>query len=253
MRSINKAIDILELFLNNKDEMTLGEIAEAAGLNKATTSHILKTLTKRGYLRQREKRGKYFLGWIFVEYSATVKSKLKLRSVAVPHLRKLSNLAKEAVILAIWDGNNAIITETIHPTNIRYSPLRVIPDEGVKSPLHCTGVGKIILAARSDEERQMYFASKMNGHFTPNTITNIEDMQKHLAQVSQDGIAYDDEEYSLGVRSVAAGLKDSDGNVIGAVGILSPSVRLTFTDMRNMSDLVKKCALHISKELGYKG
>jgi DNA-binding IclR family transcriptional regulator len=253
MKSLNRAIDILEAFLNTKDEMTVGEIAKATGLNKATASHILKTLTKRGYLRQREKRGKYFLGWMFIEYSATIKDKLKLRSVAVPHLRKLSELVKESVILAIWDGNSAIITETIHPSYNKYSPLRVIPDEGVKSPLHCTGVGKIILAARSDEERQKYFNSKWYEPLTPNTITDTEEMQRHLAQVSQDGIAYDDEEYSLGVRSVAAGLKDSAGNVLGAIGILSPSAFLTSTDMRNMSDQVKKCALRISKELGYKG
>ena len=243
----------METFLSTKDEMTVGEIAAAAGLNKATTSHILKTLTKRGYLRQREKRGKYFLGWMFIEYSATVKDKLMLRSVAVPHLRKLSNHVKEAAILAIWDGNSAVITETIHPTYNKYSPLRVIPDEGVKSPLHCTGVGKIILAARSDEERRKYFASKFYEPLTSNTITDIEEMQRHLAKVSKEGIAYDDEEYSLGVRSVAAGLKDSAGNVLGAIGILSPTALLTLADMKDMSDQVKKCALNISRELGYKG
>ena len=253
MKSLNKALDILELFLSGEKEMALADIAVKSGLNKTTVSHIVKTLVKRGYMKQREKRGKYSLGTAFIEFSGAIKGSIKLRDVAIPHLVKLSRIAKESVILAVWDGKSAVTTETVHPIRKEYTPLKVVPDEGSKSPLHCTSIGKVILADMTEKELKEFFTSSKNRErFTPNTITNFNDMKSHLFLVKQEGIAFDDEEYSLGVRGVSAGLRDNGGNTVGAIAVLGPSVRLTRAQIRGLSGAVKNCALHISKELGYK-
>jgi IclR family transcriptional regulator, KDG regulon repressor len=254
MKSLNKALDILELFLSGEKEMALADIANKTGLNKTTVSHIVKALVKRGYMKQKEKRGKYSLGTTFIEFSGVIKGNIKIRDVALPHLVELSRIVKESVILAIWDGKSAILTETVHPIRVEYTPLKVVPDEGSKSPLHCTSIGKLILADMTEQKLKEFYRNRNNYHrFTPNTITTFNEMKRHLVAIKQEGIAFDDEEYAPGVRGVSAGLRDNEGNTIGAIGVLGPSVRFTHEKMRGLSGAIKNCALEISRELGYKG
>ena len=158
-------------------------------------------------------------------------------------------MVSESVIMAIWDGREAVITETFHATQ----SLKVVPDEGTKIPLHCTSSGKIILANMTDEEFERYYESKGLEFHTPNTITDINYLKKHITIVKQDGVGFDDEEYALGVRSLSAAIKNAEGRVLGSIGIIGPSVRLTRTKMKENIPLVKGCALEISREHGWKG
>jgi IclR family KDG regulon transcriptional repressor len=182
-----------------------------------------------------------------------IKGRIKLREVAIPHLVKLSRLVGESVILAVWDGREVVLTETVHPPGDTYRPLKVIPDEGTRSPLHCTSVGKIILATLTKEDLKRYFTSKSRERFTPNTIVDMSAMEKHLSLVRKEGIAYDDEEYTVGVRGISAALRNGEGKTVGAIGVLGPSVRLTRATMRGLSSALRDCALKVSKELGYQG
>ena len=252
MKSLAKALNILELFLTSQNEMSSTNISKLSGINKSTVCRISSKLVERGYLKQREKRGKYSLGTIFLEYSGVIKNRLRLRSIAVPYLIKLSQHLNESVMIAVWDKKDGVLTETFHETAYSNSPLRVIPDEGIAMPLHNSCLGKIILADFSEEELQSYFNSKRLERHTPNTITNINEMRNHLKSVRKKGIAFDDEEYSLGVRGVAAGLRDNEGKISGSIGVIAPSVRLTRAKMRELLPDVKGCAMEISRELGFK-
>jgi IclR family KDG regulon transcriptional repressor len=251
MKSLNKALDILELLLKNGNEMGLADIAEQSHLNKTTVNRILSTLVKRHYIKQREKRGKYFLGTVFFGFYGVLRSKLKIREIAVHHLIKLSKLVGESIILTVWDGKEAVHVETVHTEPNQYKPLRVIPNEIYRAPLHCSAIGKIILADMTEEELKQYFKEENPQNFTPNTITDIDDMKRHLVTVRRRGVAFDNEEYSIGVRSVSAGLRNDEGIIVGAIGVIGPSVRLARPAMKRMSPAVKNCALEISKELGY--
>ena len=253
MKSLTKALDILALFLDNQGEMALSEIAKLSGLNKTTVSRIVSTLVKHGYLKQKEKRGKYSLGTIYLSFSGVVKSRLQLRSIAVPYLSKLSQQVHESTIIAYGNGSEEVFTETFHDTSQPNSVLKIVPAEGTGMPLHSTATGKILLAYMSDEELEEYFNNKHLRRYTPNTITNINDMKNHLMIVRQEGIALDDEEFSLGVRGVAAGLRDSEGKIVGSFGVVAPSVRLTRAGMRELAPDVKSCAVEISRELGFRG
>jgi DNA-binding IclR family transcriptional regulator len=253
MKSLNKALDILELISKTGDEMSLSSISEQLNLNKTTVSRIISALVKRRYLKQREKRGKYFLGTIFFGFNGVLRSKIKIREIAVHHLVKLSKLVGESIVLTAWDGKEAVLAETIFTEPNQYKPLRVIPNEVYQAPLHCSAIGKIILADMTDEELEQYFKEENPQNFTLNTITDINDMKRHLKTVRRRGVAFDNEEYSIGVRSVSAGLRNHEGIIVGAIGVLGPSVRLTRFAMKKISPTVRDCALEISKELGYRG
>ena len=253
MKSLTKALGILDLFLDNQGEMALSQIAKLSGLNKTTVSRIVSTLVKHGYLKQKEKRGKYSLGTIYLSFTGVVKSKLRVRNIAITYLTKLSQQVHESALIAYGNGNEEVFTETFHDTSQPNSVLRVVPVEGTGMPLHSTSVGKVLLANMSDEELEKYLNNKHLRHFTPNTIVNIKDMKKHLKTVRQKGIAFDDEEFSLGVRGVATGLRDSEGKIVGAIAVVAPSVRLTRARMQELASDVTSCAVDISTELGFRG
>jgi IclR family KDG regulon transcriptional repressor len=251
MKSLAKTFDILELFLKDNYTLSVTEISSILKLNKTTVSRILSKLEKRGYLRQVEKRGKFVLGTIFLEFSGIVKSQLKLREIALPFLFELNRLVKESVIIAVWDRREEVITETFHETSYTESPLKVVPDEGISIPLFCTCLGKIILADMSEDELNDYFKSNSLGKRTPKTIIDIEKIKNQLVTIRKEAIAFDDEEYAIGVLGVASGIKDREGKIVGSVGILAPSARQSHAKMLKFSPVLKKFAYEISKQLGY--
>jgi DNA-binding IclR family transcriptional regulator len=120
-------------------------------------------------------------------------------------------------------------------------------------PLHCTGVGKAILAHLPEQELERFLSSNSLDSYTPNTITDPDELKRHLIAVRQEGVAFDEEEKELGVSNVAAVIKDSDGNVVATVGILGPTTRLTRQKIRECVPIIKSHALKISRALGYEG
>jgi DNA-binding IclR family transcriptional regulator len=129
--------------------------------------------------------------------------------------------------------------------------LRIVPDEGVSLSLYNTSLGKILLANMSENELDKYLDSKVLVPNTPNTITNKQELKKQLTQIKKDGIAYEDEEYSPGVRAIGAGIKDAEGNTVGAITVIAPSIRLDRARMKELEPVVRDYAQKISRDLGY--
>ena len=249
MKSLNKALDVLEVLLNlGGSEIRLSEIAQLSGLNKATVSRIVSALVKRGYMHQVERRGKYVLGTKFLDFSAIIKQKNRIKDVAMPHLIKLNRLVEEAAALFGIDGERAIFVEEVHS---KY-PLKITPDPTFSVPLYCTGIGKILLANKTAQELEKYFNNTDIRAFTPNTITEFNHLKSHLMTVTKEGVAYDDEEFSPGFRMVAAGIRDANERLIAGIGVMGPSARLTRSKMKEIAPYVKYCAMEISMDLGYR-
>jgi DNA-binding IclR family transcriptional regulator len=253
MKSLSKALDILELFWRHQDEISLTEMSALSGYNKTTIYRIVSTLVKRGYLQQEKRRGKYSLGTVFLEFSGIIKGKVKIRDIAIPHLIELSRLVNESVLIAVWDGKDGVFTETFHETSYSNGPLKVIPEEGTSIPLHCTSMGKIIIANMTGDEFDRYFKDKKLESRTPNTVVDINVLRQQLLNIKREDIAYDDEEYSLGVRGVSSGIRNDHGKIVGAICIIGPSVRLSLATLKNLAPTVQKYAMRISRELGYHG
>lgn len=252
MNTLDKALNILELFLSPEEspqeEISLTELAKLSGFNKSTVKRMVSILVRRGYLKQREKGGKYSLDTKFLDFSGVIKRRSKIRDKAIPYLLKLAQLTRESVILSILDGQYAAYNETIPSEHA----LKIVPDEGTKVPLYCTGVGKIFLASMTEPEVENYINSTKLESYTANTITNPDYLKAHIAIITKEGIAFEEEEFVLGIRNVAAGIRNSEGKTVAAVGVLGPSVRLSRQHMTEIAPDVKKCASEISKELGYK-
>lgn len=250
MKSLNKALDVLEIFLDVAGtEMRLSELAQLTGLNKATVSRIVAALVKRGYMNQVERRGKYVLGTKFLNFSAVIKQRNKIRDIAMPHLGKLNQLVEESVALFSLDGGRAVFVEEVHT---KY-PLRIVPDPTSAVPIYCTAIGKIFLADKTAQDLEEYLQHTDIRAYTPNTITDLNRFKSHLRTVAKEGVAYDDEEFYSGLRMVAAGIRDTEEKLVAGIGVMGPSVRLTVARMKEIAPDVKHCAMEISMDMGYRG
>jgi IclR family acetate operon transcriptional repressor len=249
MKSLNKALDILEVFVDlGGGEIRLSELAQLTGLNKATVSRIVSALVKRGYMSQVERRGKYILGAKFLNFGAVIKQKNRIKDIAMPHLVKLNQLVEESVALFSLDREKAVFIEEVHSKYI----LRLPPDTTAMPPLYCTAIGKILLASKAARELERYLHNTDIKAYTPNTITDLNRLKSQLMTVAKEGVAYDDEELYPGFRSVAAGIRDAEERLVAGVGVQGPSVRFTRAIMKEIAPDVKHCAMAISIDLGYR-
>jgi len=248
MKSLIKAIDVLEAFLNMDEEVPLSVIAKESGLDKSTVNRIVYTWVSRGYLSQSEKRGNYSLGTKFLDFSGLKKKRSSIRNIALPHMKKLAENTRETIILSVLNGHFATNNEVI-PSNY---PLKIVPDEGSSAPLYCSGAGKILLSNMSKQDIDDYVNTTELKEHSPNTITHPDILRSHLMKVAKEGIAFDDEENIPGVRNVAAGIRNADHKVVAAVGVLGPSTRLTKSKLTEIAPAVMECALEISRDLGYR-
>jgi DNA-binding IclR family transcriptional regulator len=248
VKIFNKSIVVLDLFLDTESELSLQDIAKLSSLNKSTARRIVLSLIECGFLKQSKRRGKYSLGMKFLDYTQALKKHNPIMDIAEPYLNEINQIINETVSLALWDGRNAVICQSIYPTH----PLKVTSYEGTMAGLHFSSLGKAIMAEMPEEELNQRFSNNFK-QYTQNTITDINDLKKHLMIVRQEGAAIDDEEGFVGVRGIAATLKNNEGAVIGALNILGPSIRLTRERIRECVPIVKEYALKISKALGYTG
>jgi DNA-binding IclR family transcriptional regulator len=251
MKSLKKSLDILNLFLSQNTELTLGEISKLSGLNSSTASRIVAVLVKYNYLKHRERKGKYSLGPIYLYFSRIFNSRTAVKRIIIPHLTKLSQQLNEPCVFAFENGIQGFFPERISDPSLQNKLLIVAPSEGRSIPLHCTSIGKIFLANVSEKDLQKYFKSNSLERYTPKTITDVNKMNDQLIEIKQKGVAFDKEEFELGVCGIAAKLVDSEGELIGAIGITSPSIRLNRANIKKITPLVKNCAMEISRELGF--
>jgi DNA-binding IclR family transcriptional regulator len=249
INSIEKAFRILDIFLDTgDDEIRLSELAKLSGLHLATVNRIASLLVKLGYLNQVDPRGKYLLGPKFLMFNSITEKKGKLSNIAMPHLIKISELTGETTAIFYWDGRNLVYVDEVQKKH----PLNVDTKSRVNVPLYCTGGGKIVLADKTEQELEEYLENADMQAYTPNTITDHARLKSHLAQVARDDIAYDNEEYIVGVREVVAGFRDVTGRIAGYIGVTVPSARATEEYLGKIAPHLKQSAVDISKQLGYR-
>lgn len=248
-QTVQRALDILQVLLDNNGEASLSEISRSSGLSISTVYRIVSVLLENGYIIHADGRGKYLIGAKFLEFGNVVKSALKIEDVARPFMQKLQQLSNESVHISRSHGTEMSYLEIIHTSQI----LRVVPVIGTKVPLHCTAAGKVFLAQLGKADRQKLFEKgKPLKSYTKNTITDINELNKQLEIVKRNGVAIDGEECVPGITDVAAPVIDSDGNLAACIGIFIPSPRATKKKIASLVSMVKKSALEISHAIGYR-
>jgi DNA-binding IclR family transcriptional regulator len=249
IQSIERAADVLELFLTSTPELSIKEMSDRLNLSKSTVHGIIKTLEHRGYLQQNPDDLKYRLGIRLLELGNYVGKHLDIGRIARPIIRELVDDLNETVHLVTLQRNELIYIEKVEGP----SALTIYSHIGKRAPFHCTGVGKAILSKLSEEEVDRILSSASLEAFTEFTTTNIEDIKKLLPTIREQGYAVDDEEIELGLKCIAAPIFNNKGNVIASISCAAPKVRLDEKRLPKVIKGIKNAAAEISKGLGYRG
>jgi DNA-binding IclR family transcriptional regulator len=248
MSTIRKALKVLQVFLDNKSQLSVSELANYSELNINAVYRITSLLREEGFLSQQNKRGKYAPGPKFLEFGNLARDMLNLEDLSRPYMTKLNNLIDENIHMALLDSQKAVIIANIDGKQ----KLRIVTEVKDDLPAYCTGVGKVLLAYMTDVELDRYFTKTPKLHnYTPNTVTDPDEIKKSLLKAKQQGFAMEREEYTAGIVGIAAPVKNEIGRVVAALGILIPEPRATKKREAELIPLVMSTATEISNALGY--
>lgn len=248
VQSVERALSIIEILAENREPMSLGDVAVKSGLKPSTAHRLLGTLIYRGFVEQNQD-GRYGLTMKLFHIGNSVASAIDLRQVARPFMRELQEKTNETVNLAVLEQGEVVYVDQLESNNIVV--VRMFARAGSRGPAYCTGSGKVLLAGLDDEELDRYLKNTQFQRFTSDTITDPNMMYKELQRVRRDGYAMDLGERDEGVRCVAAPIKDHRGKVIAALSVSGPSMRMTPSYISNeLCLLVKDVAARLSRQLG---
>jgi IclR family KDG regulon transcriptional repressor len=242
-KTVMKALDILEAFLGNDGTPNLTEISRLTRLNTTTTYRLVSTLVKRGYLSNSGKKGIYSLGLKMLDYNFAIRKNLKFIDSAYLSLSKLCKAQGESVYLSVRDGDESVVIEEVGIDE----ELRINSPVGKRLRLHCTAGGKILMASLPDTERKAYYERNTLQAYTKNTITDISHLEKELGTVKMEGVAFDNEEYRMGIWAAAAPVYNSHDQVIAAAGILVLRSHIQGDNTTRYAIAIKNCAGEISR------
>ncbi|MBN9316820.1 MAG: IclR family transcriptional regulator [Devosia sp.] len=246
IRSVDRALDILECVAGQNGELTVDQIVSATGLPKSTAFRVLATLTGRRLLERDPQNQTYRLGMLALVIGARAMGDLDLRRAARPHLENLVAVTGETVHLSILSADNALCIDKVDASR----SMRMASFVGFLDPLHCSGVGKALLAFQDEPVRQQLIGRMRLDPHTRHTITDPDRLVAQIDEIRARGYAVDDEEIEEGLRCVAAPIRDHSGSVIAAVSISGPTTRVTDASLSDLAIAVEGCAQTISRELG---
>jgi DNA-binding IclR family transcriptional regulator len=220
----------------------LGDLAEVLGTHKSTVLRTLQTLEKHGWVRREGEIPVFRLGLRVVELSGAVLEDLDIRKVARPQLARLGAATGETVHLGVIDGPEMVYLDKVESVH----PVRMYSRIGARAQLHCTGVGKVLLAFTPVED----WPEMTLQQFTARTIVTHEDLVAAAADIRRRGWGWDEQEHEESVRCIAAPVLGPLGEVLAAVSLSVPTSRLSTKQLREHVPLLLDVTQQISAGLG---
>jgi IclR family acetate operon transcriptional repressor len=246
IRSVAKALCILEAIARSGGEMTLTAIADATALNISTCHHLLATLQDSGFVARLRGKRTYVLGAkiLFLHTAALKQVNLPRRAQRV--LEYLNMRTREAVQIAVMQGDTLV---TLLRKGARQPSIAdpQVPD--TDDAAHATATGKAILAWLPESELTRIIDRRGLRRFTPNTITEISALIEELRLVRRHGYAMDRAESQPGMISVATAIRDDAGTVVGAIGIACPIARANEATVAYLREQVMWGAASLTADL----
>jgi IclR family transcriptional regulator, KDG regulon repressor len=241
VQSLARGLMALDLIINSERSLGVTELAQELGVDKSSASRLMKTLAQHGYVQLEPGTRRYTPGKRLYHISLKMLSLMPLRQYARPYLYRLMQETGECAHTAVYAEGKALVIDDVETE----TTLRVVSGTGRMIPLHCTALGKVMLAFGGVPMPETL------PPFTACTLTEVDALSAHLEQVRAQGYALDDEEYDAGIRCLAAPVYNQMGVAIGAIGVSGPTVRVTRERLPLFAEAVIRAARELSAELGY--
>jgi DNA-binding IclR family transcriptional regulator len=242
IQTLARGLQIINALADAQDGLSITELAERFATDKGNMSRFLQTLANYGFAEKASDTRRYYLGPQVVRLSRSLLTRMKLRAVAKPFLDELVRATGECAHLAILAQGQALYIDQAESP----SALRVTTGVGTMSALHCTALGKILLAFANAP-----IAENLDA-FTIRTITDPGTLQAHLERVRKQGYAIDDEEFEAGVRCIAVPVCDYRERCVAAIGVSGPVSRMPLESLPKVAQIVQEIGQTLSARLSFK-
>ena len=243
-KTLLRALAIIELLSHSKPKLRLQKIAEETGMPEPTALRLLSTLIANKYVQQDPDTKQYFMTFKIPYLGQLISSKMSIRDIARPYLQELSDLCHESSCLVVEQDSEALYVDYAEGPN---SMLRTLHLIGKVAPLHCTGVGKILMLNYSEKDIDQYIENIGLTPLTNNSIDNKEELITELKKIRDLGYAIDDEECEEGVRCVAAPIIDQMGSAIASISVTGPVSRMSMPRVEEIKEHLLHAAAKISQ------
>jgi len=245
--ALQRALDVIDLLASEDRDLGFSEIMNILKIPKPSLARILGVLVERGLVTKTDEQGLYRLGMQLLYLGGRLESKLRLRSIARPHMEELALTTGKTIELSTLDRDQLILIDQIEGNE----GVRLFTRIGSAYPyFHAIGAGKIYLAHMEPGTRKEVLRKIGLPMITAYTITNAERLEKELSDIVEEGVAFEDQELREGVRRSVAPIYDSHGKLAGCIGIASPIFSFAYEDKDELAGMVKHAAEKISLDMG---
>lgn len=245
IRSIQRALKILECFDFEHTKLTFSQIVEMINLPKSTTSRILSTLEHEGFLIRDSETQKYKLGHTMYLLGLVARESMDIRTISIPYMENITNVTNETSNLYILDGLERVCIAQVESPE----PIKQLLKIGERYPIWLGATGKSMLAFL--DESIWYEMAKDLKQFTENTVIDPVEFVNELKEIREKGYSLSLGEYYSEVGCIAAPIFNEYGEVIGCISMSGPVYRLP-EDIEHYAKLIKDSADNISYKLGYR-
>ena len=247
VRSIAKACALLDILTEAGRPMTLSELAEASGRAKSTVYGLLSSMRNAGLVDQDPDTGRYALGMRLFEYGSAVQRARSVIALCREPMRLLVGQTGESASLSMLDRGEALVLAHEEPD----SAFHIVSETGAHLPSFCTAQGKVLLSALPRASAKRIFETHVQP-YTPHTAQTFEALDAELDAVRKNGYAVENGEFRVGIRGVAAPVRDARGEVRYALGLIGMFRRVDSDEFRAATALVVQAAASLSEALGWR-
>ena len=246
--SVHRAFKLLEILSESLSSVGVSDLARKTGWPKSSIHNILATLASDGFVTQDPGSNRYRMTLKLFSVSGSVVEAIDIRAIAYPFLIELAQATGETVNLGIMDGAQAIYVDTIQGP----SAIHVNTWPGKRLPIHCTALGKVLVAELSDSQLEAIVQETGLKRSTPNTHTKLTDLNQDLERVRKLGYAVDDEEDEIGMRCVGVAIRDYRALAAAAMSVTGLARRLPLEAIPGLAKTMMVTAEKISEQLGHR-
>lgn len=246
IKSVSKAIRIMNLFSASSPRLSIAEIGRRIGMPKSTTHNILKSLMAEGFI-ERCSGDDYALGTAIVALSQKVRVNVEIRDRAAPLVRALADLAEELVYLTVREGPRVLYIYAVESSRRLIARTAI----GDRAFLHCTGVGKAILGRLGEDEIRAVAAEVGLPRATARTMTSVEDVLAEARRTRERGFSFDNQENEVGNFCIGAAILDARGDPIGACSVAGTDPEILASRAPMLSAALAGTCFEISRMLGW--
>jgi len=244
IQSVENAFKLLEFLAKKERGMKLAEIAESLSWPKSTAFGYISSFRDCQYIDQSNDTGCYRLGKRMYEMCTTVSCEQDIRDIAAPELLELNVRLDEIIHLATVSDGEVLYIEKLGSTDM----LNIVSEVGAKLPMHCTGLGKVMLAHRKSTEAKSIIEKHGLQSKTSRTINEVKTLEREMKSILRQGYAIDDGEIMDNLRCVAAPIYDRYGNVDYAISVAGSAGEL----QGDRLDFVRKELLQTAEVISFK-